>query len=199
MHRCIRHIVFIVGLTSIIPITALAQQINFSLFATQTITLNAINGSLDFNTKQSVILRNSSAIVTIALTDEPAVITLTGQADLDVTVTVTAPTYLELEGGSDQIPLTLQLAYSNKGATNEEDAKAMAIEIPTSFTMATFPVKQRSSGTRALPPTPNHVGYTPPSATAYLFIYGSIGPVGAINSGVYSADVLVTVEYSSYD
>jgi len=198
MSILIRHIVLAV-VTIILPAIAEAQQINFSLYASQNISLNATTESLNFNNKQSVILRNSGESITMTLTDQPAVITLTGQADLDVTVTIDAPAYLELDGGTDQIPLTLQFAYSNKGATNQEDALLAAIEIPSSFTTATFPVRQRVSGTRAVPPTPNHVGYTPPTATAYLFIYGTLGPVGAINAGVYLANIMVTVEYSSYD
>lgn len=194
----IRHIVLAV-VTIILPVIAEAQQINFSLYASQNISLNEVVGTLNFNDKQTIITRSSGETITVALTDQPAVITLTGQADLDVTVTIDAPAYLELDGGTDQIPLTLQFAYSNKGATNLEDALLAAIEIPSSFTTATFPVKQRASGTRAVPPTPNHVGYTPPTATAYLFIYGTLGPVGEINAGVYLADIVVTVEYSSYD
>lgn len=194
----IRHIVLTV-VTTLVPLISEAQQINFSLYAGQNITLNEIVGTLNFNDKQTIITRNSGETITVALTDQPAVITLTGQADLDVTVTIDAPSYLELDGGTDQIPLTLQFAYSNKGATNLEDALLAAIEVPSSFNTATFPVKQRASGTRAVPPTPNHVGYTPPSATAYLFIYGVLGPVGEINAGVYLGDIVVTVEYSSYE
>jgi hypothetical protein len=199
MFKKFRNILILSGILIVLPVIAVAQQINFSLYASQNITLNATTETLNFNSKQTVIERNSGATVTVALTDQPAVIALTAQADMDVTVTISPPAYLELEGGTDQIPVTIAFAYSNKGATNEADAKAAAIEVPYTFSTATFPVKQRATGTRALPPTPNHVGYTPPSATAYLFVYGSLGPVGAINAGIYTGEITITVEYSSYD
>lgn len=199
MHRVDYNSIFLTTMLMVLPLTAVTQQINFSLYASQNITLNPTTETLNFNNKEEVIIRNSGETITMTLTDQPAVITLTGQADMDVTVTIDAPSSLILEGGSDEIPISLQFAYSNKGATNEADAKLVAIEVPASLSTVTFQVRQRSSGTRAIPPTPNHVGYTPPTATAYLFIYGSLGPVGSIGAGIYSGDVVITVEYSSYD
>jgi spore coat protein U-like protein len=176
----------------------MAQQINFGAYTTsQGISLLA-SGNLDFNAKQPVIASGSGSTVTIALTDnETQYIQIIGDATRDITVTVSAPQYLTIGGGGpgNQIPFTCQFAYSNLGSSDVASAKAVAIQVPTGFTAITFPMLRRLAGTPAPPPTPAHGGYTAPSATAYLFLYGSLGPVGNVTPGSYSGTINVTVQY----
>jgi len=198
----VKNSILIGFLTGMSVVGLAAQQINFGLFAGQDITLTAVTDELDFNTKQPLIVPGSNDVVTIDyLTDQPAVLTIAGQADLDVTVTLTVPTHLELNGGeeTDKIPVSFQFAYSNKGSVDLASAKTAAIPVTSGIYSATFQIKQRATGTRAVPPTPRHGGYTPPTATAYLFIYGALGPVGVVGSGLYEGTINVSVEYSSYD
>lgn len=175
-----------------------AQSINFGAYTTaQGISLS-VSGNLNFNAKQPVIASNSNSTVTIALSDNEAqYITVTGDATRDITVIVTAPTVLITGGGGpgNQIPFACQFAYSNLGSSNVAAAKTVAVQVPGGFTAITLPMVRRTSGAPLPPPTPAHGGYTPPSATAYLFLYGSLGPVGNVSPGIYSGTVNVSVQY----
>ena len=184
-------------LVSLAAYPAAAQRINFGTYATQNIS-TIVSGSLNFNDKQPAIGSGTNATVTIALIDnETQYITITAEATRDVTVTVTAPTDLITGGGGpgNQVPFTCRFAYSNLGASSVAAAKAAAIEVPVGYNAITFPMLRRSSGAPLPPPTPPHGGYTPPSATAYLFLYGTFGPVGNVSAGMYSGTVNVNVQY----
>ncbi len=177
---------------------ATAQKINFGAYTTsQGLTLIVSSGGLNFNAKQPAILIGSGESVPILLQDnECAYVQIVGDATRDITITVPAIPYLTC--GADQIPFTCQFAYSNQGATDVSTAKLGAVEIPSGFFTITIPMLQRTSGPPAPPPTPAHGGYTPPSATAYLFLYGTLGPVGSVASGAYSGTINVEVNYAKY-
>jgi hypothetical protein len=173
-----------------------AQRISFGLYATEDIVLTPINlGEMNFNEKKTIILAGET--VTINLVDNAvAILAIVGRTDLDITVTIEAPTTLDLDV-TNKIPLALKFAYSNTGASTDANAKATAIEVPVGFTSATFPIIRRGSGPPAPPPTPNHTGYTAPTGTAYLFIYGTLGQVPTnAAAGLYSGNVNIHVEYS---
>lgn len=176
---------------------AAAQKINFGAYTTSRGLTLIVSGGLDFNTKQPAILINSDATVTIALQDnECAYVQIIGDATRDITITIPATTYLTY--GTDQIPFTCQFAYSDIGLTDVNTAKLNAVEVPAGFTAITLPMLQRTLGAPAPPPTPAHGGYTAPSATAYLFLYGTLGPVGNVAAGSYSGMINVYVNYTTY-
>lgn len=178
---------------------AYAQRISFGTYATDDIVLTALGtGELNFNSKQAVI--RSGDVISINLADESAaVLSIEGNRHLDVTLSIEAPLALELDA-SNSIPLALSFAYSNQGLA-EAAAKAAAIEVPAGFTSATFPLQRRAAGTPPPPPpTPGHGGYTAPRATAYVYIYGSLGTVPSnAAAGLYSGQINVRVEYSTYE
>ena len=100
---------------------------------------------------------------------------------------------------NNKIPLALSYAYSNTNSINENSAKTASTPIPNGFSSITFPMLKRASGLPAPPPIPNHTGYTAPTTTAYLFIYGTLGPVPAnAAAGNYLGDINITVEYAKY-
>lgn len=176
---------------------AVAQKISFGAYTTSRGLTLIVSGGLDFNTKQPAILINSDATVTIALQDnECAYVQIVGDATRDITITIPATTYLTY--GTDQIPFTCQFAYSDIGLTDVNTAKLSAVEVPAGFTAITLPMLQRTMGAPAPPPTPAHGGYTAPSATAYLFLYGTLGPVGNVAAGSYSGMINVYVNYTTY-
>ncbi|HEY9166171.1 MAG TPA: hypothetical protein VIS48_08435 [Candidatus Kryptonia bacterium] len=178
-----------------------AQKINFGAYTTsQGITLN-VSGDLNFNDKEPVIVSNSNETVTIALNDnESQYIQIVGDATRDITITIMAPSYLTVGAGGpgNQVSFNCQFAYSNLGSDTVSAAKAVAVQVPSGFTAITLPMLRRASGTPLPPPTPAHGGYTPPSATAYLFLYGSLGPVGNVTPGIYSGTINVSVDYTTY-
>jgi hypothetical protein len=172
----------------------IAQIINFGLYTTSDITLTP-SGTLNFNDKQPVIASNSNSTVTIALGDnESQYIEIVGDATRDITITINAPLYLTLDA-SNQINFSCQFAYSNLGSTSASVARGNAVQVPGGFTVITLPMLRRTSGAPPPPPTPAHGGYTPPSAKVYLFLYGSLGPVGNVNAGSYTGTINVTVNY----
>ena len=180
-----------------------AQQVDFGLYAEEGITLTPlVPDELDFGDRLS-----GEGLFSIDLQEEEAVvIEIEGVAYLDVTVTLTPPTnnFILLEGNEEhlndenrRIPLTVNMAYYNRGQENIDipTAKQQAVEVPGH--MATFQIRRRPGGPPGPPPVPPHAGYTPPTATAYLFIYGDIN-VGDVNAGPYSGIIDVHVEYSGY-
>lgn len=175
-----------------------AQRISFGTYASDDLVMTELGtGELNFNQKQPVILAGNT--VSISLQDEEvAVLMIEGRADLDVTVSFSAPLTLDLDA-SNQIPLALRFAYSNTGAATDAIAKTTAQEVPAGFVSATFPISQRAAGLPPPPPTPGYVGYTAPTGKAYLFVYGTLGPLAAnLSAGLYTGTINIHVEYSKY-
>jgi hypothetical protein len=181
-----------------------AQKINFGAYTTSqgiSLSVPSTPGFLDFCARQQWIGSGSSATVTILLNDiETQYIKIIGDATRDITVTVSAPIYMITgEGGpGKQIPFTCNFAYSNLGSTDATTARSSAVQVPGGFTAITLPMLRRTAGVPAPPPTPAHGGYTAPQATAYLFLYGKLGPVGSVNSGTYTGTINVSVNYTTY-
>lgn len=173
---------FIVG-----PLYAhgIAQEVNFGQYATEGIILTNVssNSSLDFGT----VLRNGG-LYQIQLSD-PGVVVFSIQAeyDKDLFVTLSPPADLVLDA-SNTIPFTLRAAYANQGNNSIAQAKVI------SGTTARFPVQARGDQPPGPPPTPKHEGYTTPTATAYLYIYGDID-VGNVSAGFYTGNIDISVSY----
>jgi hypothetical protein len=180
--------------------TATAQHVSFGTWAGGDIVLTTgVPGDLDFNDKTPVINPGVNQSVTINLQDaETAVLSIEGTEYYDVTVYVDAPPTLMLDP-SNSIPVNIRFAYSNLNPTNVTVAKNQAIEVPAGFNTATFPILRRTSGPPGPPPTPPSAGYTPPRKTAYLFIYGTLGPVGSVDAGRYDGTINITVEYTKFN
>ncbi len=179
------------------PRPGAAQKINFGAYATSQGLSLTVSGDLNFNAMQPAILINSNETVTIALSDNQCqYVRIVGDATRDITVTVTASKYMTY--GASQIPFTCQFAYSNLGATDAATAKMNAVEIPAGFGSITLPMLQRTLGAPAPPPTPAHGEYTSPAATAFLFLYGSLGPVGSVNAGSYTGTINVYISYWTF-
>lgn len=200
MNGNVRYIILLVlGSLLISGNTVVAQRISFGLYAQDGIIITPQDpNELNFNDKQAVILGGQT--ISVDLNEaQAAVVAIEARADLDVTVTIDADPKLTLGTNPVGIPLSVNMAYSNLGASTSAIAKTQAIRVPNGFTSVTFPVVRRSSGAPAPPPTPDHVGYTAPKATAYLFIYGTLGPVpNNAAAGLYSGDINIRVEYSTY-
>ncbi len=182
----------------------MAQRVNFGTHADgYQLTLTPLMPDvLEFGDQNS-----GEGLVQIQLQDNEVVpLEIEGVAYLDVTVTLEPPDgeQLVLTGDPDYIddenrsmPVTIKMAYYNRGqeGITEEQAKTEAVEVVGNT--ATFQIRRRPGGPPGPPPTPPHAGYTPPKATAYLFIYGDL-TVGNVNAGPYSGKINVHVEYSTF-
>ncbi len=161
-----------------------AQAIQFSVYVES--ELNATKQQdLDF---QTVVA--GQGLTPINLGDPGmGVFSITGNQELDVIVTLDAPTQLTHTGASsDVITFTLQFAYANQGENDINDAILVA------GSSTRFPLLNRTTGPANRPPTPPHSNYTPTESTAYIYLYGSMD-VGTIDPGEYSGTVTLTVEY----
>ena len=175
---------FRIGLLLILTNLVLGQTIQFSV---------NVASSLDATKDQDMSFQTvpaGSGLQEINLGDSGmGVFAITGDEDLDVIVTMTAPSELTHTGAStDVISLTLTFAYANRG---ENDINH-AIEV-TGGT-ARFRMKERSSGPAGPPPTPRSNAYTATQTTAYIYVYGSMN-VGVVDAGSYSGTVDLSVTY----
>jgi hypothetical protein len=190
----------LVQMTVLVVHLGSAQKINFGAYTgSQSITLTT-SGSLIFTDLGRIVLSNSNATCTIAFSDNIPYIQIVGDATRDITITITAPSSLTIDAGGagKEIPFSLSFAYSNLGSADPATAKLNAVQVPGGFTAITLPMLKRTAGVPAPPPTPSHGGYSAPTATAYLFFYGKLGPVGNVNAGYYNGMINVSVNYATY-
>jgi len=161
-----------------------AQTIQFSVHVAS--SLNATKDQdMDFATVLS-----GSGVSQINLGDSGmGVFAITGNEELDVIVTMTAPANLTHTGSSsDVIPFTMNFAYANHGANDINQA------VEVTGTTARFQMRERESGPAGVPPTPPSAYHTPATTTAYIYIYGSMN-VGVIDAGSYTGTVELSVIY----
>ncbi len=184
----------IMGIASLLPVNA--QRISFGLYTSQEINVVPVgDGALNFSASKLPIITGSNQVVSVELMDEGvAVFEITAAEAYDLSFTIDAPT--SLSNGEDYIPLVLKLAYSNQGLKDEYTARSAAVELASGFTGAIFPVVQTSHGPPGPPPTPEYAGYDTPVNTVYLYLYGSLGPVGHISTGIYEASINIHIEYA---
>lgn len=140
----------------------------------------------------------SGGDVIIGKTDDRAVIIeITGVANLDVTVTLVPPPDDELKRVGDLetgIPVTIKMAYYNQGEAVESTILSQSVEVTGQ--VITFPIRRRGGGPPGPPPTPPHSGYTPPTAKAYIVIYGTLEIGGqTLYAGNYNGSITVDVSY----
>ncbi len=181
-----------------------SQRINFSTFVQgEGITLTIVDNpaGLNFNSKQQVIVVGNPSIVSIDLLDNSViVIELEAPLEYDLTAELSWETGLSLNGSDTgvTVPFGIRWAYNNTGELSDVDRRTSAVEIPSYFNTLTFPVRRRRAGGPPLPPpTPEHGGYMRPRGKAYLYIYGTLGPIpSGIRAGVYSADINLMVSYA---
>ncbi len=178
---------------------AQGQRINFGTWiASENISITTGSPStLDFGQLFPGI---GSDEETISLLDNrTAVFIISAPQGYDLNVWFDIPTELVNESNSSAtIPFEFSFAYSNLGYDNTNLAKQTAIQVPSGFSSATFPIVRRNSGPPAAAPPPPSQAYTAPIKTAYLFIYGHVGPVVAGTAqGNYSATITINIDFAS--
>jgi hypothetical protein len=179
-----------------------AQRINFSTWTgSDDIVLNSVMAGpeLKFNIEQPIITSGTTVTINLA-SNQTIAFRIEAPENFDLTVDVDAPLFLTfVDDPSKTIPLQVKLAYNNMLPGNELAGKAGAIELPLGFTNVTFPVNRRMSGAPSPPPTPLTGTDVRTKSTAFIYIYGSLGPVPTVPAGDYSAKITVNVSFTSYD
>jgi len=166
----------------------LSQTIQFSVYVESELT--AANEQ-DFSFGSTL---PGDGLQTIALGDAGmGKISIAGNADLDVIVSLDVPANLTHTGASsDVIPFTMQFAYANHNTDDYATAT-----IVSSGTTARFKIKARDSGGPAsAPPDPSKRKSTTISAdaTAYVYFFGTC-TIGTIDTGSYTGTVTLSVNY----
>lgn len=180
-----RYFIIALLLLAIMLNKAIAQEINFGRYATEDIVLTNVSSNTSLTFGQ--ILQNEG-LIQIQLSDPGVVVfSIEAEIDKDVFVTITAPPDIQIDP-TNTIPFTMRAAYANKGNNNIGQAKLI------SGNTARFPVLARGNRPPGPPPTPKHNGYTTPTATAYLYIYGDI-TVGDVAAGLYTGMIDISVSY----
>lgn len=184
--------------------TGVAQRISFNTWTgSDDITILSPQGALptlDFNQKKRALVPGSEA-VTIDLVDNQAVIyEIEAPEGFDLTIDISAPTAFSLiDNPTESIPFLLKVAYNNMEPLDEISGKLNSVELPAGFSSITFPVSRRSAGAPSAPPSPEDGAFTRPKAKAYLYLYGTFGPVGMVPAGRYEGEININVSFTSYD
>lgn len=197
--RIVTYILFLTCICS----ESLAQRINFSTFVQgEEILLTLLDQpNLNFNRKSRVIVVGQTSPVTINIGDEATlVVEIDAPIEYDITAQLTWDKGLSINGSDTGItvPFEFRFAYNNTGELTDVERRANAVQIPPMFHTITFPMRRRTAGgPPPPPPTPEHGGYVRPRGKAYLFFYGSLGPVpNNLRAGNYSGDIQLSVTYA---
>jgi len=168
---------------SAVPVAA--QSINFSIHVS-----SALDATKDADMTFPQVFAGDG-LTAIGLGDGGmGVFAITGNAELDVEVTLVAPSDLvHTQYPAQKMPLTLQFAYANTGINDFNLAKTVAGHT------ARFQLRERTGGPAGAPPTPPNASHTPEIVTAYLYLFGTID-VGQIASGNYGGTVNLYVQYN---
>lgn len=184
-------LVLLVVLTQ--PRNSRAQEIDFGSYVSSTVTVIS-----ERNLEFGEIIRPGSSNIALGSGLE-GVVSIEGIRFLDAFVTISPypVNYLFLDGddgcvtASCRIDFNMFTAYTNNGELLDVTSGA------TTFTGSTvrFPFRARTGGPPRPPPVPPHAGYTPPTDTAYLYVYGEVTASVSANAGSYSNIVTITVTY----
>ncbi|WP_289029492.1 hypothetical protein [uncultured Algoriphagus sp.] len=157
------------------------------------------NNSLNFNVNSGVLTANSGLIHIGKEDNNSAVFEIEAPSDAEIVINMEYTPFLakERDFTPDQsIPIVLYMSYNNQNAVNETIAKEESIDIPSGITSITIPVI--SQYTYALIPTSSEFGESMEmnKSIVYLFVYGTLGPVGSVSAGEYSAQISIHVNIS---
>ncbi len=196
----IARVVGLLLLISTLSTSAIAQRINFNTWTgSEDIVITpvgATSSSLKFNDKEKVIKANMPKIEIKKDDPQVAIFEITAPTEFDITVELDHLGFLSKDGDPDKgtIPLILNMSYTNNGQGNSNNVPNpnSAQDVPVGFNSITFPLSRRGGGA-PLPPTPEYGGYTRPKSKVYVYIYGAIGPIGAVSAGNYTATVNLNV------
>jgi hypothetical protein len=183
------------------------DRINFSAFAGEGITISTPQGptGLNFNSKKRIVIPNTQEKISIRRGHQDdvgysVIYRIEAAEGFDLLVDVSVPPVLRINGDTNPaniVPFMLTMTYENKGANNVNEARANSVEVPAGLTSLIIPVLPRSAGTPGPPPDPFSGDFSSrPKRDVYLFLYGEVGPIGNVRSGIYTGDIVINVTYA---
>jgi hypothetical protein len=176
-----------------LPMSLYGQEIDFGSYVSSSVVVLA-ERDLDFG----LLLRPGSSNVTLGSGFE-GVVSMEGIRYLDAFVTISPypVSFLYLNGDDSCVASTCRVAfdmitaYTNSGQAFDVTSGAVVFSGAT----VRFPFRTRPGGPPRPPPVPPHAGYTPPTDTAYLYIYGTATASIDANAGSYSNIITISVTY----
>lgn len=170
------------------------QEIDFGQYQTSSVTVIG-----ERNLEFGELFKGDVESITLGSGLE-GVVSLMGISYLDAFVDLSPYpfSYLYLNGddscitASCRMDLSLTTAYANSGQLIDNTTGAVVFSGGT----VRFPIRLRSTLPPGPPPTPTHTGYTPPTATAHIYFYGSVTSNMSNAAGNYWRNITVTVTYN---
>ncbi len=210
MRQIYRHTILILFLLLAVcrSLPAFAQ-VGLNLSSSHGITVEADNNVLSFGQ-----ITTDDHVVKIDQDDtRSVVISIEGIAnrDVDVYMYTERSTYpdnflfLELESGdfdeNNKLSAEFFMAFYNRVPPGKEGDDLFSTvrgnAQPITGDMATFQIQRRTQGPPGPPPTPNHEGFEPNRAKAYIILYGNLYP-DQVSAGKYSETITIHVEYADH-
>ena len=157
------------------------------------------NNSLNFNVNSGVLTANSGIIHIGKEDNNSAVFEIEAPSDAEIVINMEYTPFLakERDSTTDQyIPVVLYMSYNNQNADNETIAMEGSIDIPSGITSITIPVNSKYA--YAFIPSASEFieSIAMNKSIVYLFVYGTLGPVGRVSVGEYSAQISIHVNLS---
>lgn len=158
------------------------------------------SNGLNFNQLARVITANSNPIQIRKEDTQAAIFAIEAPSESEIVITLDYYPYLSKIGDATKghlIPISLNMAYNNHNVANEAIAKNESIDLKNGITSLTIPVDPKFIPGRL--PIGNEYGSTSqrPKSVVYLFIFGTLGPVGSISAGEYTTQINLHVHMAN--
>lgn len=197
MKIILRHVLLLFLICCLVNAMTGAQQIHIAHHTSEDIVVTANgHGALNFNQKNYLI--EAGKMVDILLSDNAAaVITIEGQSDREIALTLDAPLRLTLDA-VNSVPFNAKMAYSNSGAPSESHGRATATELIYGANTITIPFLRDNPAPAGMKAASYPAGYSPATGRVFLYLYGTLGPVPQnAAAGLYTGEINIHVSYAS--
>jgi len=186
------------------PRPLFGQRVTISTWSgSDDVTIHQIgtgSNSLNFNQHSNVITANSGPIKISKEDINTAIFAIEAPSEFEIVINMDYSPYLTKAGDSSKgqsIPIVFYLAYNNKDAANEIVAKNESIDLIKGITSMNIPVNPRFAAN--LSPSRSEYGRNSerPKSVVYLFIFGTLGPIGSVSAGDYSTQINLNVNVAN--
>jgi hypothetical protein len=154
------------------------------------------SSSLNFNQHSNRITANSGPVNIRKEDDNAAIFEIEAPSEFEIVINMDYTPYLAKEGDSSKeqsIPIVFHMAYNNLNAANEIVAKNESIDLIRGITSITIPVNNKFDANQLPSSWEYGVNSERPKSVVYLFIFGTLGPIGSVSAGDYSSRISINV------
>ena len=152
--------------------------------------------TLNFNKNLNVITANSGPIQIRKEDENTAIFAIEAPSEFEIAITMDYYPFLtrdEYSSIENSIPIVFYMSYNNQNAANEIDAKDESIDLIRGITSITIPVNSKFNSNQLTSDPVYAMQSEKPKSVVYLFIYGTLGPVGSVDAGNYDTQLSINV------